>query len=124
MEGFDVIYSYTRKEAIENGDLHDITDIAKEAGFKVPIAVTNALFEAYLNPTSEEKEMGQSLDGRIWDMLSILFYAANGNSNSGILKLEISIMFENGRKDVPFKSVIGPGDNGEPVITLMLPDED
>jgi len=27
-------------------------------------------------------------------------------------------------KPIKLKSVCGPGDNGEPIITIMLPDED
>jgi type I site-specific restriction-modification system R (restriction) subunit len=32
----DVIYSYTRKQAIEDGVLVDITEMAKEAGSSIP----------------------------------------------------------------------------------------
>lgn len=39
------IYIYTRKQAIEDGVLIDVTETAKEAGFKVPVAVTCALHE-------------------------------------------------------------------------------
>jgi type I site-specific restriction endonuclease len=39
----DVIYSYTRKQAIEDGVLVDITEMAKEAGIKYP-AVRRPLY--------------------------------------------------------------------------------
>lgn len=32
---FRMIYSYTRKQAIEDGNLIDVTEQAKETGFKV-----------------------------------------------------------------------------------------
>ena len=34
-----VIYAYTRAQAIEDGVLADVTETAKEAGFKLPVAV-------------------------------------------------------------------------------------
>ena len=40
----NVIYSYTRKQAIEDGVLVDITDVAKEAGIKYPVAITSTAF--------------------------------------------------------------------------------
>ena len=39
-DGFDVIYTYTREQAIEEGVLIDVSEMASEAGFKWPVAVT------------------------------------------------------------------------------------
>ena len=36
----EVIYSYTRKQAIEDGVLVDITEMAKEAGIKLSLLTT------------------------------------------------------------------------------------
>src|SRR4051812_27741843 len=38
----EVIFAYTRKQAIEDGVLVDVTETAKEAGFKIPVALTRA----------------------------------------------------------------------------------
>jgi hypothetical protein len=38
---WDVVYSYTRKQAIKDGVLIDVTKQAKETGFKVPVAITS-----------------------------------------------------------------------------------
>ena len=35
-----VIFSYTRAQAIADGVLIDATELAKEAGFRIPVAVT------------------------------------------------------------------------------------
>lgn len=48
-----VIYEYTRKQAIEDGVLVDITEIAKNYGFVIPVAITATLFERYVRPTPE-----------------------------------------------------------------------
>ncbi len=38
----EVIYSYTRAQAIDDGVLIDATEMAKEAGFNWPVALTAA----------------------------------------------------------------------------------
>ena len=38
---FDIISTYTRKEAIEDGVLIDVTDVAKLEGFRTPVAFTS-----------------------------------------------------------------------------------
>lgn len=40
----EVIYSYTRAQALEDGELVDVTETAREAGFKLPFAVSRALW--------------------------------------------------------------------------------
>ncbi|WP_320008659.1 DUF6573 family protein [Maridesulfovibrio sp.] len=42
---FNVIFSYTRKQAIEDGNLIDVIEQAKQTGFKVPVAVSLNLYE-------------------------------------------------------------------------------
>ena len=39
-EDAPVIYSYTRKQAIEDGVLVDLTEWSKETGFTIPVACT------------------------------------------------------------------------------------
>ncbi len=41
----DVVSRYTRKMAIEDGYLVDVPDMAKEAGFKFPVALTRAAWD-------------------------------------------------------------------------------
>ena len=121
----DVVFTYTRKEAIEDGVLVDLTDIAKESGFKVPVAVTDTVFHTYLDPDEELKAYGQSLRGRIQDMLFMLYLSARKNTESIVL-FEVCFLLKPGYdpETVSLKSVIGPGDEGEAVITVMLPHED
>ena len=38
----EVIYAYTRAEAIADGVLIDVTETAKEVGFRLPVALTAA----------------------------------------------------------------------------------
>jgi hypothetical protein len=78
----DVIYAYTRTQAIEDGTLVDVTETAKEAGIKYPTAVTEALWNGYIEPTKRLKDQGQSVQGRIWDVLFLFTLAAKTSQKS------------------------------------------
>ena len=39
----DIIYTYTRAQAIEDGYIVDVSEVASEAGFRWPVAVTRAV---------------------------------------------------------------------------------
>lgn len=117
-----VIYSYTRAQAIEDGVLYDISEIAKEAGFKCPVAVTAAVNEL-LNDTHH---YGQSFEGRVWDMLMILRFEIQRSKNTDILYFAPLFNSWHYKEPKPYKlwSKCGPGDNGEAVITVMFVGED
>ena len=40
-----VIFAYTRAQAIEDGVLVDVSDTAREAGFKIPVAVSRSVWD-------------------------------------------------------------------------------
>jgi len=123
-----VIYKYSRKQALEDGVLVDVTETAKEAGIRYNTAVTEALWN-YIEPTEKLKEMGQSIQGRLWDVLYMFAIAARSvPKGCSELLYSVSFLLENSESFkthvVKLKAVIGPGDTAEPVITLMLEDED
>jgi len=41
----EITAAYTRDQAIEDGFLVDVSDMAREAGFKWPVAVTRRVWE-------------------------------------------------------------------------------
>jgi hypothetical protein len=124
MKGFgETIFSYTREMAITDGVLINISEVAKDAGFKVPVAVTDALYNGYLVPDETPRNKGQDTTGRIWDMLILLNLKAKG-CKENIVLFSVRMVMKDGPQFIEMKSMIGPGDNGEPVITIMLPHED
>lgn len=116
----EVIHSYTREQAIADGVLVDISAISKEAGFKVPVAATAAVWAA-LQPRTEDIAYGQSINGRLWDVLAVL--KANARDTDTVF-FTISVARAGRSEELPLKAVIGPGDRGEPVVTIMEPNED
>ncbi|WP_049473777.1 DUF6573 family protein, partial [Stenotrophomonas maltophilia] len=64
-EPSDLIHSYTRAQAIEDGVLVDVSDVAKEAGFKLPVTITRAAWSRYVEVPIGLELRGQSVDGRL-----------------------------------------------------------
>ena len=121
MEDFQIISTYTRKEAINDGVLKDVSETAKEAGFKIPVAVTLAVWMDISDiPLSQSH---QCFDGRLWDVLSMLRFAIRNNGGKSEIRYRI-IMHVGRRTHYSLKAICGPGDNAEPVITIMKPGED
>jgi hypothetical protein len=123
-EEFELIHAYTRQQALEDGGLVDLGALAKEAGFRWPLAVTRAVYEGVLVPSKLLKQEGQSFTGRAWDMLMVL--RLEGRRGGSEIRFAPLFVTEPGRppRSVTLKAVSGPGDDGEPVITVMMPDED
>lgn len=123
-ENTDLIYSYTRAQAIADGVLVDVTETAREAGILFPVALTVGLYHQFIVPDEPSKLHCQSTEGRLWDTLWLFRYAAAGFSGD-LLYYEVLYVM-NGKKleKIKLKAVCGPGDNGEPVVTIMLPEED
>jgi hypothetical protein len=123
-ESFDVIYAYTRAQAIEDGVLIDVSPMAREAGFKFPVAITCGLWSEYIKPSDDDALSCQSIEGRLWDTLMV-FHAAARHSDDRIVHFNVSYLMKGRKMESPqLKGVVGPGDKGEPVITIMMIDED
>jgi excisionase family DNA binding protein len=123
--GTAVISVYTRDDALADGVLIDVSEMAKEANFKIPVAITNAVYIGVVKPTQEAIEYGQDEKGRLWDVLFMAYMGARANQNTDRFLYSIIVADGAGKsRTVQLKSVVSPGDNWEPVLTIMFPDED
>jgi len=123
---WNLIYSYTRAQAVADGVLVDVTDAARSVGFKVHTAVSEHLYHGYVEPPDGLTGKGQSVTGRLHDLLFLVLCSAK-KSHPGADRATVRIAFlmEPGRTEtVDVIAHIGPGDQGEPVLTLMLPEDD
>lgn len=125
-EGAEVISAYSRAQAIEDGVLVDVSETAAEAGFKVPVAVTQAVWSEVIAPSQEAIDtLGQSANGRLWDVFWMLFVAVKQTKEpSHTLRYKLLVADTDGAKEVTLKAIIGPGDTPDAVMTIMLPSED
>ena len=125
----EVIYAYTRKQAIEDGVIIPVDDIAPgiggQLGFKYPIAITSAVCDLLVVPDGLADI--QDARGILWDMLFRLYLAIKTGRGQGDT-INFSLMKQVSRRGKQMvyrlKSVVTGGDEGEPVITIMLPHED
>jgi uncharacterized protein DUF6573 len=65
--------------------------------------------------------------GRLWDVLWLLACAIRRGGVGAEVRFAVHVRNDNREGTPPLvrlKAVCGPGDQGEPVITVMLPDED
>lgn len=121
----EVISAYSRAQAIEDGVLVDLSYLAREAGFRWPLAVTRAVW-AVIEPNRKLKQEGQGCIGRAWDLLSLLRAELRSAQGGREVRFAPYFLTEAGKppRQISMRAVSGPGDDGEPVITVMLPDED
>jgi len=122
---WNLIYAYTRSQAIEDGVLVDVTEQAKAIGFRLHTVVTDHLFHGYVEPPAGLEGEGQSVTGRLHDLMVLALFAARKAVNTDRVTFKVDFLMAPGRKEtVEVIAHIGPGDNGEPVLTIMLPEDD
>jgi len=85
------IYHYTRRQAIEDGILIDVTTTAQEAGFNWPIAITSAVWYRYIVPFENLSDIEYGKQSRLWDVLVALLYSASRKSDT-IMYFKIPIL--------------------------------
>lgn len=127
----DVIFAYTRAQALADGMLVDVSKTAHEAGFRCPVAITQAAWEATVawSCADSQCQVHQDTSGRLWDVLTMAHHAIRTSlvSQSQLVYRFLCIP-RDGVAKVPslmsLKLVTGPGDAGEQVITIMLVGED
>jgi hypothetical protein len=124
-----LVYRYSRADALRDGVLVDLTEWARDAGFILPVACTAAVWHHYLVPDPSIRGMGQSEQGRVHDLMLVLRAAVVANACGGMVadRMEFGVgllMPPRQHVSVAFVAFCVPGDAGEPVITIMLPEED
>jgi hypothetical protein len=140
-EGAELISDYSRAQAIEDGVLVDLTD-ARDANdnrispFKFPVAMTAAAFAEAISAGGKWEDDGdgetlvlpgcQDFAGRCWDVFWMLKCGIGRASDPSQVNFQVSVIVDGARhrKSVKLKALCGPGDKAEPVLTIMLPEED
>ena len=81
----EVISTYTRAQAIADGVLVDAGSMAKEAGYRWPVALTTAAWRDCVAWTDADSEaqVHQDPSGRLWDVLFMGAYAIRTHGGGG-----------------------------------------
>ena len=127
----EVVFSYSRAQVIADGVLIDVTDTAREAGFRWPVAISGGVWADCVawSAMDSAKQTPQDESGRLWDVVFMAAYAARTQTGGGAqLLYDLSRVPRDGeaRQAVitTLKLIVGPGDGGEAVVTILSPDED
>ena len=114
----DLIYSYSRAQALADGVLVDVSERAQRAGIQYPTACTHGVWSLIdcLSASDTDTLAGIVRDVRLDEVLRVMLAA---------------IRQTRGTDRVHFVALgsecwahCGPGDQGESVITIMLQGED
>jgi hypothetical protein len=125
-----VIYSYTRAQAIEDGVLVNLGMFVSEGrpvlelvGIRFPVALTAAAYGLVMGEgEGPELLLTDVITRRVLYFLAVLKRAVLAHRGDPTI---IEFTCTNADlKPIALKAICGPGDNGEPVITVMLPLED
>ncbi len=127
-DNMPVISCYSRAQAIEDGVLADVSESseAKELRFRFPVALTSAVWVKCVEVP--DGVHCQDWHGRLFDLLFMMrgaMLSAEDGSSTIFFKLRVR---NDNKPGIPplvtLKAHCGPGDDAEPVITVMFPDED
>lgn len=121
------VHSYTRAQALEDGELIDVTSWASSGpdgmlgGFSCPVAFTRALWGA-VESIPANLEGIADIRGRAHD---VLFMARQAARRGGSSTTFVVILPSKGtrKRNRTLRIEAGPGDAGELVLTIGFPED-
>lgn len=122
----NIIYIYSRREALADGNQVEVSATAKEAGLKFPVFLTRAVYDQYV--TVPEGLSDQDEAGRLWDIVWMLRHGIK-TAPADMVRLPFELYVKNSEQNAPQLVTLiaecGPidFDDPRPAITIMLPDE-
>ena len=121
-----LIYTYTRSQAIADGVLVDLMqgemlEVCRQH-YKFPIACTAAVF-SIMEKAVNNPRYGNDYAGILHDMLW-MSKAMGRTLDVSTVVFRCIVQGAGRSKYHDFKIQVHPGDQGEPVITILMPGED
>ena len=122
----DVVYAYTRAQAVADGGQIEVSKTAQEAGIRFPMFLTRTVWDAYV--TVPPGVTAQDEAGRLWDLVWMTRFAIL-RARPGVDRIPVALYVRNDNRRAKLVKLIatcGPRDIDDPApaITLMMPDED
>lgn len=122
----EIVYTYSRAQAVADGFQVEVTKTAQEAGIRFPVFLTRTVYDAYVTvPPGVE---GQDEAGRLWDIVWMLRFAIR-KAQPGQARLPFALYVRNDNRRPRLVKLVahcGPLDidNPQAAITVMMPGED
>ena len=122
----EIVYAYTRAQAVADGMQVEVTKTAQEAGIKFPVFLTRTVFNSFV--TVPEGVTRQDEAGRLWDIVWMLRFGIL-RSRPGCERIPVALYVRNDNhrsRLIKLIATCGPldMDDPQPAITVMMPDED
>jgi len=116
-----IIFGYTADDVKRNGELHNVSDLAKKVGFTWPVWITNGVL-ALVNPSEETKVHGQSYTDRLRDVLIVAVVAVQITSDKTLVPFHV-FFWDSPATQYQKKFYAALNNANGPAIHIMLPDE-
>ena len=123
----EVIYTYTRAQAVADGFQIEVTKTAEEAGIRFPVFITRGVYEQCV--AVPPGVTGQDEAGRLWDVVWMLRFAIL-RSKPGTSRFIVALYVRNSNSHparlTKLIATAGAVDVDDPAtaITVMMPDDD
>ncbi len=117
MKDFETISIYTRAQAICDGVLNDVTDTAKKIGFKLNTVISEGLMREIC---LESKRTSKEVDVIVYFLLKTAHFKIVNSKEKKQDLITINLPWNQIRS---YWSHVGPGDEGEAVLTFLFPEE-
>lgn len=119
-----VIFSYTRADAIRDGVLIALSESFPDqcSSYRYPLACTASVWSLIEQGVAADN--GATQAGLVWDIVYMSQHYVVARPDDSTVVFEVIIPDVRGSKTYRLKALVHPGDRLEPVITVMLPNED
>lgn len=122
----EVIYAYSRSQAVADGEQIEVTKTAREAGIVFPVFLTRGVYDQFV--AVPEGVEGQDEAGRLWDVVWCLRHAIRRASHYQS-RVPLALYVRNDNRAPKLVKLIAvcsalDMDDPQPAITVMLPRED
>ena len=113
-----IIHTYSAQEAVSDGVLVVVDrELREEMGFRWPVRLSQNV-AGMVTPSEEDRRMGQSREGRLWDLLFVSKLAIKGaGSEERIVAFDVIFGQRTSRLWACLDSTSGPA------IHIITPEE-
>jgi hypothetical protein len=123
---FQLVYAYTRAQAVADGVQVEVSKVAAEAGIRFPVFLTRTVFDAFVSVPPGVTAQDEA--GRLWDIVWMLRFAVR-KAQHGQTRLPFALYVRNDNRKARLVKLIATCgaldiDDPQPAITVMMPDED
>ncbi len=122
----EFISTYSRAQALDDGVLVDAGPMARECGFRWPTAISAVVWSDCVAWTDADSsgQVHQDQSGCLCDVLFMAHHAVRSSRSGGDrLTFQLYRVPRDGKSTeaaiTTLKLIVGPGDQGEPVVTIL-----